>query len=179
MNLTTSFSLRLATVCPSFALSTSRSSNRPLKSSSESAPAAEPTMLLKTDSLERSVEGVFVVSCTLAKRCSQSIRAGSHSVRVRPIFTAHSSLLARVMRQVRTGWDVLGHNCWVKFRTQFLYRNQRFQPKNTERSGDAPLWPSLTSGEKPYSLGKPCKPLSDLTKGYDTSSRESLTSQAQ
>ena len=54
-----------------------------------------------------------------------------------------------------------------------------FQPKNTERSGDAPLWPSLTSGEEHYSPGKPCKPLSDLTEGYDTSSGESLTSRAQ
>jgi len=47
-------------------------------------------------------------------RCSQSVRVGSHSVRVRPIFAAHSSPLARVMRQARTGRDVLGHNCWVK-----------------------------------------------------------------
>ena len=40
----TSFSLRLATVGPSLALLTSRSSNRPLMSSSLSAPTAEPSM---------------------------------------------------------------------------------------------------------------------------------------
>lgn len=49
-NSLTSFSLRLATVGPSFALLTSRSSNRPLRSSSLSVPTAEPSMLLKTRS---------------------------------------------------------------------------------------------------------------------------------
>ena len=44
----TSFSLRLATVGPSLLLLTSRSSKRPLMSSSEFAPTAEPSMFLKT-----------------------------------------------------------------------------------------------------------------------------------
>ena len=46
----TSFSLRLATVFPSFELFTSRSSNKPLRSSSLSAPTAEPSMFLNTRS---------------------------------------------------------------------------------------------------------------------------------
>ena len=46
----TSFSLRLATVGPSLLLLTSRSSNRPLRSSSLSVPTAEPSMFAKTRS---------------------------------------------------------------------------------------------------------------------------------
>ena len=47
----TSFSFRFATVGPSLGLLTSRSSNRPLKSSSDSAPIADASMFAKA--LER------------------------------------------------------------------------------------------------------------------------------
>ena len=60
----TSFSLRFATVWPSLALLTSRSSNRPLRSSSLSVPTAEPSMLLE-DPLQGLVQ-VLVVGGTLA-----------------------------------------------------------------------------------------------------------------
>ena len=69
----TSFSLRLATVLPSLALLTSRSSNRPLRSSSLSVPTAEPSMLLE-DLLQRLVQ--VLVACRRACGRWRTARSG-------------------------------------------------------------------------------------------------------
>ena len=67
----TSFSLRFATVLPSLALLTSRSSNRPLRSSSLSAPIADPSML-REDPLQGLVE-VLVLGRSLRTLTNSSL----------------------------------------------------------------------------------------------------------
>ena len=55
------------------------------------------------------------------------VRAGSHNVAAYSIIAAPSLEISRRLKPSETGWDDLGHNCWVKswvnFRAQFLYRN--------------------------------------------------------
>ncbi len=59
--------------------------------------------------------GLDSCRATLSIAIQPSAYVSQHEVvRARLIFAAHRSLLARALRQARTGWDALGHNCWVK-----------------------------------------------------------------